>query len=95
MSNGGGNPPPRGDEADPDDEEGLPSFDTASDRFTPDTRSGATSARSPPRASLRRRWRAWTVACAVTAQFSNDRMDDLAQRFASYKQRAERWNLHA
>ena len=74
---------------------GLPSFDTVSDRPCAGHSERSDVCAVPSACVVAEAMAAWTVACAVTAQFGNDRMDDLKQRFASYTQRAERWNLHA
>jgi len=74
---------------------GLPSYDTVSDRPCTGHAERSDVCAVPSACVVAEAMAAWTVGCAVVQQFGNDRMDDLQERFASYRQRAERWNIHA
>ncbi len=74
---------------------GLPSFDLASRSPCEGHVERGDVCAVPSACVVGEAMAAWTVACAVVEQFGGDRMDDLAQRFAVYRQRAEAWNLRA
>ncbi|NLK20070.1 MAG: chorismate synthase, partial [Synergistaceae bacterium] len=73
---------------------GLPSFDIASNMPMEAHSERSDACAVPAAAAVAEAAAAWIIGTAVAEQFGGDTMEDLKQRFSTYKQHAEGWNLH-